>query len=170
MGENLGSKDRDIVASIGLASDVEVLLGILRELFEEQGQQGIDVLASSYSIADGRATVRVANVDWLVQENDRGIRVPGEFIVNGLDLGVDGARSKLHEQPGKRRAAGTAIQPEDNGVIYRVIAGLKEPCTEDKLETRIIYILDVELTVEKVLVVLVVVEVTAVLLDVGVDA
>lgn len=37
VGQNLGGEDGNVVASIRLASNMEVLLGVLRELLEEQG-------------------------------------------------------------------------------------------------------------------------------------
>lgn len=129
VGEDLRGESRDVVASVGLASNVEVLLGVLRELLEEQRQQSVDILARSHSVADGRATVGVAHVDGLVQEDHRGIGVPRELIVDGLDLAVDGARAKLHEEASEGGAARAAVQPEDNGVILGVVAGLEEPCT-----------------------------------------
>lgn len=52
VGQNLRGEDGNVVASIRLASNVEVLLGVLRELLEEQGQERIDVLAGSTSVAD----------------------------------------------------------------------------------------------------------------------
>lgn len=52
VGQNFGGEDGDVVASIRLASNVEVLLGVLRELLEEQGQERIDVLAGSTGVAD----------------------------------------------------------------------------------------------------------------------
>lgn len=56
--------------------NVEILLGILRELLEEQSQQGIDILAGSRSVADRVFAVRVADVDGLVKEDDGGVGVP----------------------------------------------------------------------------------------------
>lgn len=66
VGQDLGREDGNVVASVRLAGNVEVLLGILRKLLEEQGQQRVDVLASSACVADGVAAVGVANVDGLV--------------------------------------------------------------------------------------------------------
>lgn len=57
VGENLRSENRDVVSGIRLAGNMEVLLGILGELVEEQGKEGIDVLASGNRVADGRAGV-----------------------------------------------------------------------------------------------------------------
>lgn len=64
------------MASVGFTSNVEVLLGILGELLEEEGEQGVNVLAGGDRVADGTATVRVADVDRLVKEDDRGVGVP----------------------------------------------------------------------------------------------
>lgn len=125
--QNLRGKDGDVVASVGLASDVEVLLGVLGELLEEQGQQSIDVLASSDGVTDTAAAVGVANVDGLVQEDDGSIGVPGVVIVDKLDLAVHRARTELQEETGQRRAAGATVQPEDDGVVLRVVTGFEEP-------------------------------------------
>ena len=127
VSENLGSHDGDVVTSVGLASNVEVLLSVLGELLEEQGQESVDILASSNGVADGGATVRVADVDGLVEEDNRGIVVPREVIVDRLDVLANGAGSKFQEQSGEGRATGTAVQPEDDGIICRVVARLKEP-------------------------------------------
>ena len=82
-----------------------------------------------------------------------------------LDLLVlcDGSRAELHEQAGQRRAAGSAIEPEHNGVVLGVISRLEEPC--EVLDTGVCMMAMRVLTVEEVLVLLVVVEVTRVLLD-----
>ena len=57
VGQNLRSKGGDVVASVGLSSDVEVLLGVLRELLEEEGHESIDILAGGHSVADSLAAV-----------------------------------------------------------------------------------------------------------------
>jgi hypothetical protein len=50
--QNLRGEDRDVVASIGLAGDMEVLFRIFGELVEEERQQRVDVLAGGDSVAD----------------------------------------------------------------------------------------------------------------------
>jgi len=50
--ENLGREDGDVVPGVRLARDVEGLLGVLGELLEEEGEQGVDVLAGGDSVAD----------------------------------------------------------------------------------------------------------------------
>ena len=74
--EDLGGENGDVVAGVRLARDVEVLLGVLRELLEEESEQGVDVLAGCQRGADGASAVREAHVHRLVQENDRGVIVP----------------------------------------------------------------------------------------------
>lgn len=125
--KNLGREDGNVVASVGLSGNVEILGGIFRELLEEQREQGVDIFASGNSVADAGTTVGVSNVDRLIQEDHRGIGVPREIVVDNLDFLVNGARSKLHEETSQRGATGTTIQPKDNGVVLRVVAGLKEP-------------------------------------------
>jgi len=144
--QNLRSEDGDVVTSVALAGDVEVLLGVLRELLEEEGEESIDVLAGSNGVADSVAGVRVADVHGLVEEDDASIGVPRAGVE--LDLAVlgDGRRTKLHEETGEGRAARTTVEPQDYRVILGVVARLEEP-------------------VEEMLVILLVVKVAAVLLD-----
>lgn len=125
--QNLRSKDGDIVTSIGFTGNVEVLLGILGELFEEEGKQGIDVLASSNRVADSRVAVGVTDVDRLVKEDHGRVGVPSVVIVDRLDLLVDAARAELHEKTGEGRASRATVQPQNNRVILGVIARLEEP-------------------------------------------
>lgn len=111
VGEDFGGEDRDVVPSIRLACYVEVLLGVLRELFEKERQEGVDVLASSNGVADRAAAVRIANVDRLVQEDDGCVAVPGAGVVFDLDLVVDGGGPELEEEAGQRGAAWAAVEP-----------------------------------------------------------
>jgi hypothetical protein len=127
VGEDLRSHDGDVVTSVGLASNMEVLLGVLRELLEEQCEESVDVLGSSNGVADRGATIGVANVDGLVKEDNRSIVVPGEVIVDGLDILADGAGAKFEEQSSEGRASRTTIQPQDDGVILGVVTRFKEP-------------------------------------------
>ena len=46
VAEDFGGKDRDVMTSIGFAGNVEVLVRIFGELFEEESEERIDVLAS----------------------------------------------------------------------------------------------------------------------------
>lgn len=76
MGKDLGGEDGDVVAGVGLAGDMEVLVSILWELLEEKGEQSVDVLACSNGVADGAATVGEADIDRLVEEDDRRVCIP----------------------------------------------------------------------------------------------
>lgn len=125
--KNLGGKDGNVVAGVGLSGNVEILSGIFRELLEEQGEQSVDIFASGNSVANAGSTVGVSDVDGLIQEDHGGVGVPREIVVDNLNLLVNGARSKLHEETSQRGATGTTIQPKNNGVILRIIAGLEEP-------------------------------------------
>ena len=81
--QNLRSISRNIVSGIRLASNVKVLLGVLRELLEEESEEGINVLAGGDGAANA-VTVRVASVDGLVKEDDIGLVVPRVLVVLGL--------------------------------------------------------------------------------------
>ena len=64
------------MTGVRLASNVEILRRVLRELLEKERQQGVDIFASGDGVTDGGTTVGVANVDGLVEEDDRSICVP----------------------------------------------------------------------------------------------
>lgn len=49
------------------------------------------------------------------------------FIVDSLDILVDGTGAQLQEETSERRATGAAIEPEDDGVVLGVITRLEEP-------------------------------------------
>ena len=122
MLQNLSSEDGDIVSGIGLSSNVEVLLGILGEVVEEERKEGIDVLSGGDSVADAVAAVRVPNIDGLVDEDDRGVVVPSGWVVDKLNLLVDASRSQLQEETGQGRAAWATIEPQDYRVVLRVVS------------------------------------------------
>ena len=96
--QNLRGKYRDVMASVRLARDVEALLRVLRELLEEQCEQGVDVLASGHCVADRASRVRVTNVNRLVEEDDGRIAVPRVVIMLDLLVLCDRSRAKLHEK------------------------------------------------------------------------
>ena len=106
---------------------MEVLLRILWELLEEQGKECVNILAGSYCVADGAATVGETHVDRLVKENDRCVAVPRIWIVLQLKLLVDRRWSKLHEETSQGGAAGAAIKPEDDRIVLGIVSGFKEP-------------------------------------------
>lgn len=100
--EDLRGKDRDIMTSIRLTRDMEVLLRILGELLEEEREQSIHILASCNSVADSGAAVGVADINRLVKEDDRRVGVPGVIVIDRLDLLADLARAELCEEASKR--------------------------------------------------------------------
>lgn len=129
VGQDLGSKDRDVVTSIRLAGNVEVLLGILGELVEEEGKESINILAGSDSVADGVAGVRVPDVDGLVKEDNASVVVPSVLVADNPELLVNGRRAELKEEASERRAAGATVQPQNDGVVLGIVARLEEPWT-----------------------------------------
>ena len=74
--KNLRSKDRNVMSTVRFTCNMEILGGILRELFEEQGEECVNILARSNCIADRLAAVGIANIDRLVEENYGCIGVP----------------------------------------------------------------------------------------------
>ena len=117
----------NVMSSVRFACNVEILMGILWKLLEEQGQESIDVLACSDCVADRASAVREPSVDRLIEEDDGRIRIPGVRVVHELDLLVHGSWTKLEEKTRERTAAWSAIEPEDDRVFRRVVAGLEEP-------------------------------------------
>lgn len=69
---------------------MEVLLRILRELLEEEGEQCVHIFACGNGVADRTAAVGVADVDGLVKEDDRCIGIPRVWIVVKLEVLIDG--------------------------------------------------------------------------------
>jgi hypothetical protein len=94
---------------------------------EEEGHESVNVLAGSNSVADRAATIRVADVDRLVEEDDGSVVVPCVRVVNNLNLLVDGGRSQLEEETGEGGAAWATVEPQDDGVVLGVVTGLEEP-------------------------------------------
>ena len=129
MRQDFRSKDGDVVSCVGFSRNVEVLLGILGELLEEESKECVDVLSSGNSVAHGAPAVGVAHVDRLVKEDDGRIRVPRVWVVHELELVVNRGRAELEEEARERRAARATIQPQHNRVVLRVIARLEEPCS-----------------------------------------
>jgi hypothetical protein len=68
--ENLGGEDWDVVTSVRLSGNVEVLLRVFWELLEEEGEESVDVLSSSNGVADRSTAVRVTDIDWLIKEDN----------------------------------------------------------------------------------------------------
>ena len=130
VGQDLFAQGRDVVAGIRLAGDVEVLLGVLRELLEEQRQEGVDVLCGGRARAHILLAVGEAGVDGLVKEDDVGVVVPRKLVADNLALLVDVSRAQLCKEASHGRASRPAGQPKDDGILGRIIAGLEEPCRE----------------------------------------
>lgn len=125
--ENLGSEDWDVVAGIRLTRNVEILGRILGELLEEEGEEGIDILAGGDGVADGASTVGIAYVDGLIEEDDGSVGIPGVWVAVKLELLIKRCWAKLEEESGERRAAWAAVEPENDGIILGVVARLEEP-------------------------------------------
>jgi hypothetical protein len=57
------------VTCIRFPGNVEVLLRVFWELLEKESEKCIDVLASCDGVADRATTVRVADIDGLIEED-----------------------------------------------------------------------------------------------------
>jgi hypothetical protein len=68
--QDFGSEDGNVMTSIRFSGNMEVLLCVFRELLEEKSKEGVDILASSDSVANRAAAVRVSDIDWLIEEDD----------------------------------------------------------------------------------------------------
>lgn len=127
VGENLRSKGRNVVTGVRFTCNVEILGSVFGELFEEEGKKSIDILCSSARLADGVIAVGETDIDGLIKEDDRSVRVPRVGVVDGLNVLADRAGAKLEEKTGQGRASWATVQPEDDGVSLGVVSGLKEP-------------------------------------------
>jgi hypothetical protein len=95
---NHAGEIRRIYSSIALCSNMEWLRRIFRESVQKQFQERVDVFTGCRGVGHCCAVVSIgiADVDWLVKENDVEMIVPGVGIVTGVDFGaffVDGARA-----------------------------------------------------------------------------
>ncbi len=106
---------------------MKVLVCVFRELFEEEGQQSIDIFARGDGVGDRGATVGEAGVDGLVEEDDASVGVPAVGIWDNLQVFVDGRRTEFQKEAGERGAAWASVDPKDHGVILGIIARFKEP-------------------------------------------
>lgn len=114
-------------AAYRFTSNMEILFAVLRELFKEQSQKGINILCSGSGALGGSVRVRVSDIDRLIQENNTGVGVPGELVVVWLDVAIDGCGTKFHEQTGHGRAPRATIEPQCNWVVCWIISRLEKP-------------------------------------------
>ena len=120
----------DVVASVGLAGDVEVLALELRELLEEFDHELSHVLSDLLlvDVVVDEASVGEASANGLVDVEQVGVAVPGVGVTlesNSVILELVGA--VLVEQRDLRGAAWAASQPEYERVVLGAVAGLEPP-------------------------------------------
>lgn len=73
---------------------MEIKVLVLWKLLKEEHKQCIDIFTSRHSVRNRVIPITVADIDWLIQENDGRIVIPRIRIVNRLfALLVDGCRS-----------------------------------------------------------------------------
>lgn len=97
VAQDLRRKDWDVVASVGLACNVEVKFLVFWELLEEQFQERVHVFTGCYGVSDGLRGVRETNIDRLVQEDNRSVVVPRVWVELRFQVGVDRRRAQLKE-------------------------------------------------------------------------
>jgi len=95
---NHAGEIRGIYSAITLCSNMEWLRRIFREFVQKQFQERVDVFTGGRGVGHCCAIVpiRIANINWLVKENDVEMIVPGVGIESGVDFGTflgDGARA-----------------------------------------------------------------------------
>ena len=134
MRHDLRGKNGDVMSRVRLACDMEVLLRVFGELVEEEREEGIDVLSSSDSVANRSAAIRIAYVHGLVEKDDGSIVIPRVWVVDDVQVLVDGGRTKLEEETGKGGASRPTVQPQHDGVVLGVISRLEEPYHTQTLE------------------------------------
>lgn len=106
-------------------------MGVFGELFEEESEEGIDVLSGGNGVRDGRARIGEAGVHGLVKEDDAGVGVPAVGVTDDVNVGVDRGWTEFKEETGKGGAAGTAVDPKDDRVVLGIVAGFEEPWHSD---------------------------------------
>ena len=68
---------------------MKILRSIFWELLEEQCEEGINVLAGGDGITDRATAVGEADINGLIEEDDRSIGVPRVWIVNEFQVFID---------------------------------------------------------------------------------
>ena len=116
--------------TVALRGDVERCVCVVREAAEEELKEGVHVFTGDGARVNGRALVSIGETDvnWLVEEDDIGVLVPGVLVVGHiLALVGNRARPKLEEQAGGRRATRATVEPEEEWRVVRVVTRLEEP-------------------------------------------
>lgn len=90
---------------------MKILLRVLGELLEEQSQEGVNVGSCCDCIRDRSARVRVANIDWLIEEDHASIVVPAVWIEDELNLLIDTSRTEFEEKTCQAGATWSTVQP-----------------------------------------------------------
>ena len=116
------------MSCVRFASDVEILFGILWELFEKECEKSVDVFRGSDSVGDAVGRIRKPDVNGLVEEDYIGVAVPAIVIVNHVSLLVNAGWAKFQEETGQGRASRAAVEPQYNRVVCGIVARLEEPC------------------------------------------
>jgi len=121
---------RHVDASIGLTRDEEIVLLVLRELFEPLEHNGKIVCAALVVIEGAvldRVAVGVANTSRLLDVEQVGLAVPRVLV--GVELGAAALEAEgtvlLHEAE-HGRATGATVEPDQDGGVSRVVLGFEE--------------------------------------------
>jgi hypothetical protein len=132
--DNIGTECRDVVAAKGFTSNIEIILGKLRVLFQET-QHEFPHFCTNFSFVVNIViiiiSVRVPNLIWLINVDKRSIVVPAVGIEGGDALVlIEDVRAIFKDGSQLGRAARTSCHPQDEGISGRFIARLKEPVEE----------------------------------------
>jgi hypothetical protein len=89
-----------ISTTVALGGNVEGLRRVLRETFEEQLKERMNIFSSDGTSANGSAVfgVRVPNVNWLIEENNICMGVPAEGVMSSVEAVLSNAAGPKFEQ------------------------------------------------------------------------
>ena len=120
----------DVVAGVGLSSDVEVLALELRVLLEEFDHELSHVLGDLIlvHVVVNEAGVRVASSYWLVHVQQIGVGIPGVWVaLKRLAILLKLVGAVLVEESDLRGTSRATSEPEHERVILGIGSGLKPP-------------------------------------------
>lgn len=104
---------------------------VWEDVFEEDVEKGLEIGCAGEIKRWNRRSLcarREANASGLVQEQHRGIIVPGKVVGHGcICARLQPASAHFVEESKHRGGPGSSIHPDDDGVINRVVSAVEEP-------------------------------------------